>query len=236
MDSGAFAVAFDRVEAGYRGRRVLDRVTLRIPAGEIVGVYGPNGSGKTTLLRAIQALIPVTSGSASVCGIELKPANLRAVRRRTACVFQAPSVDRRLPISAGEVVMMGRYARLGLFRRPGAADWQIVRDCLERVDASPLARRPYGQLSGGEQQRINLARAIAQQPSLLLLDEPTTFLDAASQKRVGELIRDIHARESLTTVIVSHDSRVLAELCARIVVMRDGAVERTVSASEFADA
>lgn len=236
MDSGALAVEFDGVDAGYRGRRVLDRVTLQIAAGEIVGVYGPNGSGKTTLLRAIQALIPVTSGSASVCGIELTRANYRGIRRQTACVFQAPGVDRRLPISAGEVVMMGRYARLGLFGRPGAADRRIVEDCLERVDAAPLARRPYGQLSGGEQQRINLARAIAQQPDLLLLDEPTTFLDAGSQKRVGELIRDIHSQGSLTTVIVSHDARVLAELCTRIVVMREGAVERMASAGEFADA
>lgn len=236
MDNGGCAIILNDVDAGYRARRVLNRVNLSVDAGEIVGIYGPNGSGKTTLLRAIQALIPITSGSASVCGLDLVRANYGDIRRGTACVFQSPSVDRRLPISAGEVVMMGRYARLRLFRRPSTADHDIVHHSLERVQALPLIHRPYGQLSGGEQQRINLARALAQQPNLLLLDEPTTFLDAESQKRVGELILSIHSHAHLTTLIVSHDARVLAGLCGRIVMMRDGSVERICAPGELADA
>lgn len=227
------AVEFVDVRAGYRGRNVLRGVCLRIAAGEITGIYGPNGSGKTTLLRAIQALIPIASGRASVCGLELIKANYRAIRRQTACVFQTPAVDRRLPVSAFEVAMMGRYARIGLLRRPSVEDRRVVKGCLERVGAAHLAHRPYGQLSGGEQQRVNLARALAQEPRLLLLDEPTTFLDVPARQRVLKIIREIHSYDRLTTVIVSHDSGALTEVCSKIAVIRDGTVERVVSPQEF---
>lgn len=132
--------------------------------------------------------------------------------------------------------MMGRYAGIGVFGRIRARDHEIVRDSLERVDASHLIDRPYGQLSGGEMQRVNLARALAQQPRLLLLDEPTTFLDAESQQTVKQLLPSIHSQENLTMIVVSHDADMLVGLCEEIVVMRHGSIERTMSSREFADA
>lgn len=132
--------------------------------------------------------------------------------------------------------MMGRYARIGIFGRIETRDRKIVQDSLERVDASHLTNRPYGQLSGGEMQRVNLARALAQQPRLLLLDEPTTFLDAESQQTVRQLLLSIRSQENLTTIVVSHDADMLAGLCEEIVVMRHGSIERTMSSREFADA
>ena len=124
--------------------------------------------------------------------------------------------------------MMGRYARMGVFGRVETADLEIVADSLERVDALHLANRPYGQLSGGEMQRVNLARALAAQPRLLLLDEPTTFLDAQSQQTFRELLADIQLEDHLTTIMVSHDAEMLASLCEEIVMMTSGSVEQTI--------
>jgi len=124
--------------------------------------------------------------------------------------------------------MMGRYARMGVFGRVETADREIVADSLERVDALHLANRPYGQLSGGEMQRVNLARALAAQPRLLLLDEPTTFLDAQSQQTFRELLADIQLEDHLTTIMVSHDAEMLASLCEEIVMMTSGSVEQTI--------
>ena len=231
----SLAIEMKNICAGYRGTRTLRDITLSIQTRRIVGISGPNGSGKTTLLRTIQGMLPASSGFARILDLELVPANYREIRRMTACVFQTLNVDPRMPISAGEVVMMGRYGQMGLFSRPAKSDNEAVEKALALVDATHLASRPFGQLSGGEQQRINLARAVAQEPKLLLLDEPTTFLDSESQQRVRQIIRDVHLLESLTTIVVSHDADVLADLCDEIVLMRRGTIERIVSSREFAD-
>jgi ABC-type cobalamin/Fe3+-siderophores transport system ATPase subunit len=228
------AVEFRSVSTGYRGTTVLRDVSLSIASGRIIGVWGPNGSGKTTLLRTIQGLLPISSGSASVLGLEVVPASHRDIRRRTACVYQTLNIDPRMPVTAGEVVMMGRYSRIGLFRHPAKPDREAVERAMDRVDALHLRDRPFGQLSGGEQQRINLARALAQEPELLLLDEPTTFLDSESQRRVREIVRAVHAEIGLTTIVVSHHAGVLADLCEEIVLMERGAVARVSSSMEFA--
>lgn len=236
MIAQSSAVEFVNMHAGYRGTITLRDITLSIPAGQIVGISGPNGSGKTTLLKVIQGLLPISSGSASVLGLDLVAKNHREIRRRTACVFQALTVDPRMPISAREVVMMGRYGRIGLFRNPGQSDEKAVEWALKLVDAARLADRPFGQLSGGEQQRINLARALAQEPSLLLLDEPTTYLDSDSQHRVRDTVETVHSKTGLTTIVVSHDANMLSQLCQHIIVMKRGSVANVVSSQEFADA
>lgn len=232
LSTSRLAVEFMSMCAGYRGGRTLADITLGIEAGRIVGISGPNGSGKTTLLRVIQGMLPISSGSASVLGLELNASNYRDIRCKTACVFQDLSVDARMPITAGEVVMMGRYGQLGLFRHPGQADKEAVERALEHVGAFHLAARPFGQLSGGEQQRINLARALAQEPELLLLDEPTTFLDSESQQRVRDIVRDVHREAGLTTIVVSHDGQMLSELCEQIIVMKRGSIVQTISPRE----
>jgi ABC-type Mn2+/Zn2+ transport system ATPase subunit len=236
MTARSPAVEFVSMCAGYRGGRTLRDITLGVETGRIAGISGPNGSGKTTLLKVIQGMLPISSGSASILGLDLSTPNYREIRCKTACVFQNLSVDPRMPVTAGEVVMMGRYGRIGLFRRPGQSDREAAARALERVDALHLANRPFGQLSGGEQQRINLARALAQEPELLLLDEPTTFLDSESQRRVRDTIRSVHARSGLTMVVVSHDAGMLASLCEQIIVMKSGSVAGVDSRTEFAGA
>jgi ABC-type cobalamin/Fe3+-siderophores transport system ATPase subunit len=120
--------------------------------------------------------------------------------------------------------MMGRYGALGLFRRPGLADLDAVEAALRRVDAFHLSDRPLGLLSGGERQRVNLARALAQQPDILLLDEPTTFLDAESQAGIVDTIRELHESSGLTTLVVSHDPNVVSALCEETIRMSKGRV------------
>lgn len=236
MNAPPTAIEFRDVSAGYRGSQALRNISLGIEAGQIVGISGPNGSGKTTILRVVQGLLPISSGSASILGLDLVASNYIAIRRRTACVFQTLNIDPRIPVTAGEVVMMGRYGQMGLLRRPTQSDRDKVTAVLKRVDAIHLADRPFGQLSGGEQQRINLARALAQEPDILLLDEPTTFLDSESQQRVRDIVRAVHAQIGLTTIVVSHDARMLAELCDQIIVMKLGSVVQFVSSTEFANA
>ncbi len=229
------SVKLNGVDAGYQDHIILRNITLDIPTGSIVGISGPNGSGKTTILRVIQGLLTISSGTASILGLELVVPNYRDIRRRTACVFQTSNVDPRMPVSAGEVVMMGRYGRLGLFHRPKPMDIEKVDEALRRVDAQHLAERPFGQLSGGEQQRIHLARALAQELELLLLDEPTTFLDTESQQRVREIVRTVHSEMGLTTIVVSHDADMLSGICETIVMMKSGRVTDVVSSGVFAD-
>lgn len=234
LSKSGLAVEFCNVYAGYRGSKTLTDISLRVESGQIVGIAGQNGSGKTTLLRVIQGLLPTSSGSASVLGHDLVTSNYADIRRRTACVFQTLNVDPRMPITAGEVVLMGRYGRIGLFRGPRQSDRDASRQALEKVDALHLIDRPFGQLSGGEQQRINLARALAQEPDLLLLDEPTTFLDVKAQQTVRDIIKSVHDECMLTTIIVSHDSNMLASMCNRIIVMQKGRIREVVLPGGYA--
>jgi manganese/iron transport system ATP-binding protein len=162
-------VAYDRVP-------VLDGVRGQVAAGAAVALIGPNGAGKSTLLRAILGLAPLVGGRITVFG--RSPA---AARGQVAYVPQADTLDPEFPVSVEQVVLMGRYRRIGWLRRPGRADRQAAADALAEVGLADRARRRFGTLSGGQRQRVLLARAIAQEARLLLLDEPFNGVDATSQ-------------------------------------------------------
>ncbi|MEP0843916.1 MAG: ABC transporter ATP-binding protein, partial [Phycisphaerae bacterium] len=166
------ALAIAGLTVSYHDQPVLRDVTLTIEPRQLVAVIGPNGAGKSTLLKAILKLIPADSGQVLVFG---KP--IEQGRRRVAYVPQTETVDWDFPVTAGEVVMMGRYPHLGMLGRPGPEDRRIVGQCLEMVGMTPFASRHIRQLSGGQQQRIFLARALAQQADVLLLDEPFVGVD-----------------------------------------------------------
>lgn len=192
------------LSAGYDGRWVLRDVSLDVPAGRLVSVIGPNGSGKSTLLRAILDLVPMRSGSVSVDG-------RRVDRRRIAYVPQREAVDWSFPISARQVVMMGRYPRIGVVARAGREDRRAVEDALERVAMRELADRQIGALSGGQQQRVFLARALVQDADILLLDEPMTGVDRSTEEAISTLMRQL--RDGGATVVhATHDLESAADV------------------------
>ncbi len=200
-------VRLEHVSVSYRDLVALEDVSFTVHAGDFLAVVGPNGSGKTTLLRALLGLVRPERGEVRVFGrVPWAPGG---ERWRIGYSPQVTSVDLRFPVRAREVVLMGRYGRIGLVRRPAAADRAAAARALERVGVADLADRPLARLSGGQRQRVFLARALVAEPDLLLLDEPTTGVDVASTESLYELLDGLR-RGGMTIVIVSHDIGVVA--------------------------
>lgn len=208
----------------YREDVALRGVSIKINSGEFVGIIGPNGAGKTTLLTIVNGMGKLLSGKVRVLGNNLKSGNGHSLRKKVGYVAQVENIDPRMPMSVREVAMIGRYGVLGLFRRPSRHDWGIVDEMLELVGMTHLAERPIGHLSGGEQQRVAIARCLAQEPELFLLDEPTASLDWKAQTEILELVKQIHEERSLTTLFVTHDLDALPHTCDRIVLMKNGLI------------
>lgn len=183
----------------YRDQPVLRDVTVAIADRQLVAVIGPNGAGKSTLLKAILGLVPIDAGSVRVFGEPIDHA-----RWRVAYVPQTETVDWDFPVTASEVVLMGRYPRMGMFRRPAREDREIVAQSLDMVGMTSFADRHIRQLSGGQQQRIFLARALAQQADILLLDEPFVGVDARTEATIFRLMDDL-AQKGKTLIVVIHD-------------------------------
>lgn len=217
-------IDIEKAVVSYREDVALRGVSLKVQSGEFVGIVGPNGAGKTTILTIINGLGKLLHGQVSVLGHYLTPGNGHSLRKRVGYVAQLQNVDPRMPMSVREVAMIGRYGLLGLFRRPGRRDWKIVDEALELVGMTHLARRPIGHLSGGEQQRVAIARCLAQEPELFLLDEPTASLDWRAKTDILELVRLIHDSRRLTTLFVTHDLGSLPIACDRVVLMKDGLI------------
>lgn len=183
----------------YNRRPVLWDIDFAVPEGKLIGIVGPNGAGKSTLIKAIMGLVPLSSGYVKVFG-----GDLANERKRVGYVPQRSTVDWDFPTSALDVVLMGRYGHLGLFRRPRAADIEVARESLRKVGMHDFADRQISQLSGGQQQRVFLARAIAQDAELYLMDEPFVGVDAATEAAIVELLR-VMRQEGKTVLVVHHD-------------------------------
>jgi ABC-type cobalamin/Fe3+-siderophores transport system ATPase subunit len=208
----------------YKNNIALRGISLKVESGEFVGIIGPNGAGKSTLLTIVNGLSKLRSGYVRVLGNPLDQAGGNSLRRRIGYVSQLENIDRRMPMSVREVVMIGRYGVLGLLRNPGKHDWEIVDAALASTGMSRLAYRPIGQLSGGEQQRAAIARCLAQEPELFLLDEPTASLDWRAQTEILGLVKQIHDSRKLTTLFVTHDMNTLPLTCDRVVLMKNGLI------------
>ncbi len=183
----------------YDRRPVLWGIDLTLPKGALVGIIGPNGAGKSTLLKAMMGLIPVNSGYIHFFG---KP--LHEIRSQVSYVPQRESVDWDFPASALDVVLMGRYGKLGLFKRIRQADREVAIECLRKVQMEPFANRQIAQLSGGQQQRVFIARALAQDADLYCMDEPFAGVDMATEGAIMEILREL-TRQGKTVVVVHHD-------------------------------
>ncbi|MFC1968024.1 metal ABC transporter ATP-binding protein [Chloroflexota bacterium] len=208
------AVRLEDIWVRYEEQMVLREIDLAIEEGEFLGLIGPNGGGKTTLLKVILGLIRPEVGRAEVFGIPCD--RLGAKRHYIGYIPQRSLADWRFPASVFDVAMMGCYGRIGLFKRPGLSDKQAVMQCLERVEMSHLAQRQIGELSGGQQQRVFIARALAGEPKLLLLDEPTSGVDAPAQEKFYQLLKDLQHEFGLTVVLVTHDVGVISYYVEKI--------------------
>ncbi|MBW3613201.1 MAG: metal ABC transporter ATP-binding protein [Chloroflexi bacterium] len=202
--------------AGYGARWAISGVDLDLPAGRLVGVIGPNGSGKSTLLRAILGLVPRRHGTVTMAGGPLD-------RRRVAYVPQRELVDWSFPISAAQVVLMGRYPRIGPVAGAGGDDRRAVADALERVGMSDLGDRQIGSLSGGQQQRVFLARALVQGADVLLLDEPMTGVDRGTEEAITALMRQLRDGGA-TVVYATHDLETAADVSDLLCFVNGGVV------------
>jgi len=234
-------IELKNVSTVYEGERVpaIRDIDLTIESGEFVAIIGPNGAGKTTLLETINGLLPHTRGQVQVLGRDVARFGPQ-LRSHIGYVPQEFQFDETTPVLVRDVVLMGRYGRIGLFRRPTAEDYAQVQEALELLGLAELAERPLGKLSGGQQQKVLLARALAKEPKILLLDEPFSHLDCAARAGVAELIARWHRERSLTVLIVLHDLEAIPRSCHRVVllnggrILHDGARERVVRAFTLA--
>jgi ABC-type Mn2+/Zn2+ transport system ATPase subunit len=212
--AAAACLTLDGVTVAYDGKPALDNVSLSVPHGAQVAIVGPNGAGKSTLFKALVGLLPVRSGT-----MMLRDRAPGKHGDTIAYVPQREEIDWGFPVTVHDVVMMGRYGRLGWFRRPGAADREVVARCLDELGIADLERRAIGELSGGQQQRVFLARALAQEPHVLLLDEPFTGVDVGARETLLAVLARL--REHGITVLVStHDMETAAKRFELVALLR----------------
>lgn len=200
------------VSVRYNGRLALDSVSFRLTKGEQVAVVGPNGAGKSTLFKVIAGVLGPAHGEVRVAGHD--PCGHICI----AYVPQRSEVDWNFPVTVADVVLMGRIGKMGLLRRPSRRDRTLARRCLEIVGLSGLADRQIGELSGGQQQRMFIARALAQEAELLLMDEPLTGLDVASQESIFRILDTLRS-QGVTVMVATHDLNVAAARFDRVMLL-----------------
>jgi iron complex transport system ATP-binding protein len=209
----------DRVEGGYRDRRVLAEVSLSVRAGEVLALIGPNGAGKTTLLRVLTRQLRTTAGAVLLEGVDLRTRGPGWIARRMALALQAGTAPR--PVTVSEAVALGRAPHRGWLLPLTAADREAVRRALDRTGLADLRDRPVTDLSAGEAQRVVLARALAQEPSVLLVDEPTSHLDLRYQGELLDRLRQL-ARDGMAVVMAIHDLNLAGLWADRVALLAGG--------------
>jgi len=200
----------------------MAHVSLAVRGGECVALVGPNGAGKTTLLRALLGQVPCASGRALALGRDARSWPRDALARVVGVVAQRE--EPAFPLTVREAVEMGRYPHLGAWRAPGSADRAAVERAMRRADVAALGERWVETLSGGEWQRVRIARALAQEPRALVLDEPTASLDLSHEMQLYELVLDLVRRDGLAALVVSHHINVAARFADRLVLLAGGRI------------
>ena len=214
------ALRASKLTAGYVGRPVLHGITLEVNEGELVAIVGPNGAGKSTLLRVLGGALQMWSGEVELAGRALRDYDRRTLARTLATVAQENLVA--FGFSALEVVLMGRAPHLGPFHLETPHDLELAWRALDRFGLRELARRPIQELSGGERKRVFLARALAQEPRIALLDEPAAFLDMRHVAEIFQCFRELCAERAMAVVATLHDLNAAAHYADRVLLMKDG--------------
>jgi len=206
-------VEFHDLTVAYQKKPVLWNIDMTLPQGALIGIIGPNGAGKSTLIKAAMGLLPLGSGYVKMFDQELND-----VRHKVSYVPQRETVDWDFPTSVLDVVLMGRYAKLGLLTRPRKADKEMAMNCLRKVGMEAYTTRQISQLSGGQQQRVFLARALAQEADLYFMDEPFAGVDAATESAILAIMQEMTA-SGKTVVVVHHDLQSAAEFFDWIILL-----------------
>ena len=207
------------ISFSYREKPVLQDVDLEVCKGEIIGILGPNGCGKTTLLKLLNRNLKPQKGRVLMEGVDLEEVSKRKIARQIAVVPQSNEI--RFAFTVRDIVSMGRMPFLSQFQGESRDDMRIVEEAMEKTSIREFADRLISNMSGGERQRVIIARALAQRPEVILLDEPTLHLDINHQFEVLDLVRRLSQEEGLTVVIVSHDLPMVVKYCDRMVLIHD---------------
>ena len=218
-------VELKEVHTTYEGERTpaIHDINFTVKKGEFIAIIGPNGAGKTTLLETMNGILPYSSGKCKVFGKDILK-NKAEIRKDVGYVIQNFDIDPLAPFLCKDVVMSGRAGKIGLFRFTSKKDWDAVWHGMGLVGMIDFAERPVGKLSGGEFQKIILARALSQEPELLLLDEPFSNLDLSSRRQMEILLNRIHEKHKMTIVIISHDLNLIPSRCTRVLVLDQGKI------------
>jgi ABC-type Mn2+/Zn2+ transport system ATPase subunit len=218
-------IKLEDVSTVYEGERrpAIKGVNLTLKRNELVYVVGPNASGKTTLLETINGLLPPFKGKVSVFGLDMQ-SHGRKVRCKIGYVPQDFMVKPGEPYTALDVVLMGLYGQIGFLHQSEEKDQKKALEAMKLLGIEELVNRPMGKLSGGQQQKVMLARAIAKKPTVLLLDEPFSNLDPESRAKIPSLITRLHEEKELTTLIVTHDIHHMIDQCHRVVAISNGKI------------
>jgi iron complex transport system ATP-binding protein len=208
----------------YEDAWALKGIDLQVNSGEILGILGPNGSGKTTLLKIMDGILSPAEGDISVRSKSIKDYKRGDLAKEIAMVAQENHF--RFSFSALEIVLMGRYPHLGRLEFEGPKDMDIALESLRATQTTQFAERSIHELSGGEKQRVLIARALAQEPRIILLDEPTSFLDLRFKREVFRLISSLSREKNINVVVVSHDIDLSAQYCTRLVMLKNGSIFR----------
>ena len=225
MKNNNYIIELKDIETIYEGEKipVIENINLAVKTGELISIIGPNGAAKTTLLETINGLLDYTSGEGFVFGKKI-PDFKNLIRKEIGYVIQNFELDPLAPFLCKDIIMSSRAGKIGLFRFTSKRDWDIVWYSMGLVGMIDFAHRPIGKLSGGEFQKILLARSLAQQPKLLLLDEPFSNLDISSRRQMEILLNRIHEKQNMTIVMVSHDLSFVPSQCKRIIVLDKGKI------------
>lgn len=206
----------------YQDSAILSSIGFTISKGSFTGIIGPNGSGKTTLLKCLIRLLPPQAGRIVLADLDLSKLSIKEIARKVAVVPQ--QWENRFPFTAEEIVTMGRFPHQRRFRKDSARDREIVRRAMTATHTLHLANRPLFEMSGGEQKRVMVAQALAQQPQLLLLDEPTAALDINHQIEIFDLLKSLVWKEHLTVLTALHDLNLAAQYCDALILLSGGKI------------
>ncbi|ADL12309.1 heme ABC transporter ATP-binding protein [Acetohalobium arabaticum] len=224
----------DKLSYKYGNFEVLKEVSFSVAQGEFIGLIGPNGSGKSTLLKNINSILYPDDGKVYLDNFDLQNLGKKEIAKKLAVVPQNTNVN--FDFTVEEIVLMGRAPYIGRFESESDEDYEVVKEAMELTNTLKLAERPISQLSGGERQRVILARSLAQQPEVLLLDEPTSNLDINYQLEIMNLLKKLNRDHNLTVIVVLHDLNLASEYCDKLLLLEDGEIYAHGSPKEIVTA